>query len=333
MFNAQSVPLHIDEIKDFVNKRNPSVLLLTETHLTTNIDDFEVSIDGYDILRVDSTSRHTGGVCVYIKQGLKYTRVNEYVVHKNYWVLAVKVTIKKWTATVTCIYRSPNGSQARFLEFFEGLCEEYSTASGRIILMGDFNINWGSDLYYPEKLKRISQDNGLVQLVNEVTHVTSETRTTIDLVFTNDGTLGTRLLNNSGISCHRAVMLLKEVEVVPETVISVRSKILDKAIVERKIREMRVDYKLNNLNLKVSTFLNDLTEVLEFCSPKRKLVFRNKQNAWFNETVERAIKDRNEAYSRFVFTDSLEDWNEYKMRRNAAVKILQSEKKKYYERK
>ena len=332
MFNAQSVLAHMDEITDFVSRYDPPVLVLTETHLTEMVDDLEIAIEGYDVIRVDSSSRHTGGVCVYIKHGVKYNKVDEYVSHKNYWVLVVKVTIKKWTATLAGFYRSPSGSQANFLEYFSKFCEEYSTLSGSVMVMGDFNINWESDNIYPRQLQTCVRDNNLKQIVNDVTHITGNSRTTIDLVFTNDDTLHTKIFDNSGISCHRAVMIRKETPGVEKRKIAIRRRVVDERTYAQRVGAVRVDVSAD-LNNKVSSFVRAITDIIDECSPKVEIVVNNNRNAWFNETVKNAVKRRNQAYSRFIYTDAVGDWKEYKRARNDAVQIIETEKRRYFERK
>lgn len=45
-----------------------SIVLLSETRLTENIDDSEINIKNYRVIRCDSRSRHTGGTAIYIKK-------------------------------------------------------------------------------------------------------------------------------------------------------------------------------------------------------------------------------------------------------------------------
>lgn len=45
----------------------PMMLCCSETRTTEDIHDGELTIQGYDYVRSDSDSRHTGGVIIYIK--------------------------------------------------------------------------------------------------------------------------------------------------------------------------------------------------------------------------------------------------------------------------
>ena len=333
MFNAQSVVAHINEIKIFVDKYEPAVLALTETHLTQMVEDQEISIEGYDVVRVDSSSRHTGGVCVYIKHGVKYSKKDEYISHKNCWVLVVKITIKKWSTVLACFYRSPSGSQARFLEYFSEFCDEYVEVNGTIIIMGDFNMDWRSDQFYPRKLKMCVNENSLKQIVNDVTHISRNSRTTIDLVFTNDNTLSTELFENSGISCHRAVRIKKQTPGVESRKVTIRKRVTDRSIVAEKLKDVRMDPASGDLGSRLVSFINRITGIIDECNPRTEIWVKHNRNPWFNDIVEEAVKTRNRAYSRYLFTDTLEDWNKYKGARNDAVRIIENEKRRFYEKK
>lgn len=70
-------------------------MCLTETHLTEEIGDHELEIQNYETIRVDSTSRATGGVQLYIRQDIKHQVIHRIVEQKNYWFLVTKIMIDK----------------------------------------------------------------------------------------------------------------------------------------------------------------------------------------------------------------------------------------------
>lgn len=52
------------ELKCVEKKLNPHLVLLNETHLIDEVYDKEINIKGYQMIRTDSNSMHTGGTCV-----------------------------------------------------------------------------------------------------------------------------------------------------------------------------------------------------------------------------------------------------------------------------
>ena len=64
--NIQSVLPHMDELRMNIKTINPDIICLSETRTTEEIEDFEIRITDYNLIRVDSKNRHTGGVIIYI---------------------------------------------------------------------------------------------------------------------------------------------------------------------------------------------------------------------------------------------------------------------------
>jgi len=62
-----------DEIENLVFKEyRPWVVGLTETHVTNQIQDHELQINGYVCVRGDSESTRTGGVLLYIDNKIRF---------------------------------------------------------------------------------------------------------------------------------------------------------------------------------------------------------------------------------------------------------------------
>ena len=53
---------HKDEIQHQIMKKiNPAIIALSETRLTDEIEDSEVNVPGYSMIRCNAESRNTGG--------------------------------------------------------------------------------------------------------------------------------------------------------------------------------------------------------------------------------------------------------------------------------
>lgn len=86
---------NFDEIHNFIIAVNPVAVCISETHLTQTIYDSEVEIDGYNLIRSDSNSRHTGGVLIYVRSDVTIVSVCKKSLEKNYWFLFVKVRLEQ----------------------------------------------------------------------------------------------------------------------------------------------------------------------------------------------------------------------------------------------
>jgi len=67
--NAQSLWAHKEKIQHLI-MINPAIMALTESRLTEEIDDSEVSMSGYSMVRCDSDNRFTGSVTMYVRNDI-----------------------------------------------------------------------------------------------------------------------------------------------------------------------------------------------------------------------------------------------------------------------
>lgn len=68
--NARSLNKKIDELGAFISVNEVHIVAVTESRLTDEVHDDQISIGGYAIHRKDRMQRRRGGVCVYVSQQL-----------------------------------------------------------------------------------------------------------------------------------------------------------------------------------------------------------------------------------------------------------------------
>jgi hypothetical protein len=148
-------------------ERTPSILCLSETHLTSDILD-EYCIKDYDLLRCDSFSRHTGGVAMYVESNLNYEIIFN-CCHSKTWILAVKI-IGGLNAVVAVVYKSPKEKIFSFLDALEEMFDAVDFYGRPLILVGDVNLN------VLRKSKNVSRYLQLLSVYNLKQHVVEPTR-------------------------------------------------------------------------------------------------------------------------------------------------------------
>ena len=85
------------------------------------------------------------------------------------------------------IYRPPSGNIPSAIEHLDAnLSRLHGEGNPDVILMGDFNIDTSKPSGDRDKLNRLAARYGLTQLIKTHTRVTNTSRSTIDLVFTNN---------------------------------------------------------------------------------------------------------------------------------------------------
>ncbi|CAH3137642.1 unnamed protein product, partial [Pocillopora meandrina] len=76
--NVRGLRKNLPEVKILLQHTNLDILTISETHLTQDISDNEVNIDGYRILRRDRSHKVGGGVAIYFNISLDCVRISKY---------------------------------------------------------------------------------------------------------------------------------------------------------------------------------------------------------------------------------------------------------------
>lgn len=284
--------------------------------------------------RCDSSSRHTGGVLIYTKEYIKVNNIKTFIIDKSLWVLSLDVVINGSYYGIVGIYRSPSGSISEFIDVFFKWMDDYyeSHSSCSIVIAGDFNIHYDKNCQGKSKLKEYIENNGMQQLVNEYTRIFKDSKSMIDLVISNDYTLTAHVEKNYIISDHCIVHVLNNKVTKSEVIETkqIRSKIIYHNMVNMLI-EKDWAYSSVNIDEVTDTFVNNIVDVLNRVSPVKTVEVKNFGNKWFDNTCKLAVKNKNIAYKRFLFTNDCVDWNNYKIERNNCVRILKQVKIRFYE--
>ena len=178
--NIRSVLNKIDILENYLYLNNIDLFFLTETWLTTKVNDAIVCPSNYNIFRNDRSSRG-GGVAIIFKNSLKVIKVkNDFIStnNVNFEYLCVDVMFKKIKLRFCCIYLPPLSARCALTVknvikmikmFFPKDCSFY--------ILGDFNmpnIDWtipSTDFNEPnECFLNFCTDNFLTQVIESPTH-------------------------------------------------------------------------------------------------------------------------------------------------------------------
>jgi len=269
---------------------------LSETHITEKVYDSELHIENYSFVRCNSFSAHTGGVTIYVKKNIDFEiLINE--MKENNWFCAIKTNyIEKCVYGV--LYHSPSSSNADFIEIFENWCDDlFENANDcKILITGDFNIDFSVENFYQKKLKETIQSFGLIQMSNNFTRITDTSKTIIDLVLTNDKTIKVVVASEDKISDHETLIIdvnsinkFKEEE---EKEITCWKKYSSEAL---KIELKKIDWNtVNNYEINErariinENLINSVNKLLV-----TKKILKADQNKWFDnelKTLEKRVQ-------------------------------------------
>lgn len=185
-FNARSIKNKLNELQLLLSEESPFIVGVTETWLTADVQDFELSFEGYTLIRRDRSDPNKGrggGVALLIKSCLNPVKrsIGE---EKSVEILFCSIECGGQETLIGICYR-PGDTRAEVnLELFdilEGVNYKY------FILMGDFNFSelvWSSDgaVDRCHPFVECLDNNYLSQLVNKPSRGDSF----LDLIITSD---------------------------------------------------------------------------------------------------------------------------------------------------
>lgn len=328
---------HKDEIfHQIMKKRNPAVVALSETRVDANIEDSEINIGGYSQVRCDAENRYTGGVVVYIRNDIKFETVMVQKVIGNCWCVVIGLFEQWYKGTIVILYHSPSAPDGIFIRFIEDLIEDLIVKE-KCIVIGDFNIDLRLDTFYSNKLKNVMSCLGMKQYVDQPTRVTINSCSLIDLVFAN-----LRLnecvtvVENPKITDHSWVKIEFKTNQDENCYKEFRGRAYKRINIENFISELQRSVVNNcelDINERASSFVKNIVAALDVVAPERtfKIPKAWEGKVWFTDDIERAAIARDRAYEKAVYTGSEQDWQQYKIERNAVVKLIKYKKKQYYE--
>ena len=147
--NVVSLLKHLDEIKLILYSNDIHICTLNETRLDASIDNHEIDIPHYSLVRKDR-NRNGGGVAIYVHESINYERVEHSSLND---LEAILISIKLKNAKPLLLinwYRPPN-SKSSIFDSYEDVLSFMETFHCYMILMGDINIDISKDMSCDKK--------------------------------------------------------------------------------------------------------------------------------------------------------------------------------------
>lgn len=143
--NTMSLAPKIDEVISFVEVNNTDLLFITETWLTDLVSINYLQIPTYNLICKNRSSGAHGGVCLYIKNSIKYEIVEDLhvSVFEVLWVRITPTRLPRGFSSIVIgtVYHPPSANAKSMLEYlFKSLTEiEGQNPDCGLLLAGDFN--------------------------------------------------------------------------------------------------------------------------------------------------------------------------------------------------
>ncbi|XP_048587796.1 uncharacterized protein LOC5511459 [Nematostella vectensis] len=152
----------IDEVKEFVLRKEADLVFITETWLKESVSDGVINIPDFSVVRRDRVEQMHGGVCAYIKDGCRFQHLKELNCcedHESLWLHLRPNRLPRGFHCIiaAAIYHPPSADDQSLREhLFQSLAlVESKFPNSGILLTGDFNRLDVSGLLRHFRLKQI----------------------------------------------------------------------------------------------------------------------------------------------------------------------------------
>ena len=314
--NAQSLRNKIDCLE--VEAIDMEAICLCETWLHSSIPSESLKIRGFELSeRLVRLGDAHGGVCVYMKQGIRYCRRKDLEI-VNLELIWLEVWWGNEKTLLGCGYRPPNSPNSLWADIQNNIENATDKRNMKMILCGDFNCNC---LVKPNKIESLLKQCGAYVLNKEPTHVSTTSATCVDIFAATRPDLYHGVYNTSPtLSNHDGLIL------------SLGLKKPTKLVYERKI----FDYKntdwlglnteiashewpsLDNnpdLDEVVRTWTEDYKALIEKYTPFKTVKIKSTDAKWITCEIKKLNKQKKKEYAKAKRKGHHKDhpgWEKYK---------------------
>ena len=110
-YNARSIVHKIDELRSNCLLYKPDIVCVTETWLDSVIENSELSIPDYELIRLDR-NRQGGGIAIFIASHLSFQVISSGPYFLEFLALCIKCTSGNFVVSV--LYRPPSSPGSFF---------------------------------------------------------------------------------------------------------------------------------------------------------------------------------------------------------------------------
>lgn len=306
--NVQSILNKVDQLNLQVVEHNIDIICLTETWLRENQLNY-IGLSNYKIggQYCRKINKH-GGIILATRENWKVTtldKIKDLSIEKDAEFAGMYIT--NINTVVVGVYRSPTGTMDVFLRQFTEvllfLAENFGNQ--RIIVSGDFNINFMLDNKESKSVMNLCDSFGVKGKFFEASRISKTTKTCIDNIFTNcvSSHSTTKELH---VSDHQAqILTFPASEVEPE----IKKKIIQRDITQVDTDMLKKDlsqmswerfFEQKNAVESFSSFHEHFMNILNIRMPVRETevkINKRKKQIWKTPKIEEMKKNLDALYT------------------------------------
>ena len=334
-FNARSIMNKTDELELYLTQEKPDIVGITETWTYEDIEDSEICMEGYTLLRKDRVigdKSRGGGVALYIRNEFSVTTRDDLTEANFPESIWCNIEIGGEKTLVGVCYRPPSNNKT----CDEAMYELITRASReKVLIMGDFNfpeVEWAKSETLNDSHPFIEciNDNFLFQGVTECTRNSN----ILDLILTSEENMIDNVTVGEpfGSSDHQIIrfdfIACKESS-------SVENKMLD--YFKADYEQMREDCKLIiwdgivrgvDVEADWNCFKLEIAKLRDKYVPFKKN--KNNKCKWVNKMVIKSRRAKNKAWVKYTDSGRRPDmYDKYLLKLKICAKINKVAKRNF----
>ena len=342
--NVRSLTKKIDQLRIWFEESKLDVITLSETWLNESVYPKSVNINGYTSYRQDRnfsvvSKKRRGGLLMYVRQD--HASSSESLVEMNkstgdieaQWLIIYRPHCKN--VVVGNIYRPPNGNFKKAIDYLEECMLSFDLDTTELFILGDLNVNYKNKLSAEyKKLSFFVKANGLKQIIDTTTRITSKTKSLLDLILTNSLYVRSAGTLDHYISDHQPIFVTKKKgrDSRPRVEFEGRSyRNFNKDSFRDKLMEIDwADYYQKENPAEAWEFIFSKVEsIIDGMCPLRTFKIRNYRPDWITHELLEQIADRDYFYNKAKQTGDEDDWNVAKHLRNVTNANIRQARKDF----
>ena len=199
------------------------VFSVSETWLSSTVEDRLISVPGYKFIRWDRLTRKQngqtktgGGLGIYVKQDIEVDPSTYEGLNRSDSTIEMQLVLvarpHNKNILLINVYRPPESNVAQAMAAIsEALDDVENIDRMEVVVMGDFNVDYSKKRTASfDHLRKFETQHQLQQEIVATTRWSKNSRTTIDLIFTNVKYCTSSGVVNYNISDHMLVYMIKK---------------------------------------------------------------------------------------------------------------------------
>ena len=336
--NVNGLRGKIAEIRYLLSEVKFDVIAITETHLSSDIENNEILVDDYNIIRQDRDNGQSswGGTAIYFKcslNGYCKININKFQIESSW----LELNIRSQTVLIGCVYNPP-GNNKIFIESFDKLLQQRSLQRKNLVILGDINIDLLSDYNSKKLLLNLLLRSNMQNVITEATRITNTSRTLIDMAFTPK--TAKILCSGSldyGISDHHLIYLkldLKKQKQKPKIITCKNFKNVDVQKLQQEIdyAPWHICDLFDDIDDTTWAWETMYKSIVNEHIKERRVKIRSKSSPWMNGSIRKELNRKYKLLKTAQNTNSDSDWKQYKVARNYCTHLVRSAEAIYWKK-